>query len=79
MWRHIVSVMSLCEAAAYSEICDSERVISVAILVGPKAVSRTMMQRPANKAFDVLLTVNAESRLRLEFKSRLRRSFFDIR
>ena len=31
----MVSVMSLCEAA-YSEIYDSERVIPMAILVGPK-------------------------------------------
>jgi hypothetical protein len=70
--------MSLCEAAAYSEIYDSERVILMAILIGLKAASRTMMQRPANKAFDVLLAVNALSRLRLGFKSRLRRSFFAI-
>lgn len=54
----------------------SERVILMVFLIGPKAASRTMMQRPANKFFDVVLAVNALSRLRFWFKSRLGRSFF---
>ena len=33
----------------------------MAILVGSKAASRTVMQRPANKTFDMVLAVNALS------------------
>jgi hypothetical protein len=53
----------------------SERVILMVFLIGPKAASRTMMQRPANKFFDVVLAVNALSRLRLGLKTRLGRLF----
>ena len=33
----------------------------MAILIGSKAASRTVMQRPANKTFDMVLAVNALS------------------
>jgi len=47
----------------FSEIHSSERGIPKAILIGPKAASRKVMQRPTNKTFDVVLAVNALSRL----------------